>query len=220
MVQKILQSASLLIPLNVKFSRAHRIWEISDMTWWHEAEARIRQELEQLLQNHSIAWVGRTFWIIQFQTPCHGQGCLPVDQVALSSIQLGLKHFQVQGIHNFSGQRVPVPHYPHSKNFFPTSNLNLPSFSYLNICRGQYYCILLTLKTHLIEFCFPLTIFSIVCCTYKPEINTPKLSWPRKQVPTAKLQVRPGTGCYQFSAEPPHCRRKTRTTFRRWGMMQ
>ncbi|KAK4813670.1 hypothetical protein QYF61_017637, partial [Mycteria americana] len=48
-----------------------------------------------------------------------GQEHLPLDQVAQSPIQPGLKHFQGWGIHNFSGQPVPVPHHPHSEEFLP-----------------------------------------------------------------------------------------------------
>ena len=44
---------------------------------------------------------------------------LPLDQVAQSPIQPGLKHFHGGGRHNFSGQSVPVPLHPHSKEFFP-----------------------------------------------------------------------------------------------------
>jgi len=35
-----------------------------------------------------------TLQIIQFQPPCHGQGHLPLDQVAQSPIQPGLGHCQ------------------------------------------------------------------------------------------------------------------------------
>jgi len=35
-----------------------------------------------------------TLKIIWFQLPCHEQGHLPSDQVAQSSIQPGLEHFQ------------------------------------------------------------------------------------------------------------------------------
>jgi len=54
-----------------------------------------------------------TLKIIRFQPPCHDQGHLPLDQVAQSSIQPGLEHFQGGGIHSFSGQPVPVFHSPH-----------------------------------------------------------------------------------------------------------
>jgi len=49
------------------------------------------------------------------QPPCHGQGHLPLDQVAQSPIQPGLEHCQGGGIHNFSGQPVPVSHHTHHK---------------------------------------------------------------------------------------------------------
>jgi len=49
--------------------------------------------------------------------PCHGQGHLPLDQVAHSPILPGLEHCQGGGSHSFSGQPVPVPHHPHRKEF-------------------------------------------------------------------------------------------------------
>jgi len=63
--------------------------------------------------------VGRDLKDHLVPTPCRGQGHVPLDQVAQSSIQPGLEHFQGGGIHNFSGQPVPVPHHPHSKEFLP-----------------------------------------------------------------------------------------------------
>jgi len=45
-------------------------------------------------------WFGLegTLKIIWFQLPCHGQGHLPLEQGAQSSIQPGLEHFQGGGI--------------------------------------------------------------------------------------------------------------------------
>jgi len=60
-----------------------------------------------------------TLKIILFQAPCHGQGHLPLDQVAQSPMQPGLEHFQGGGIHSSSGQPVPVPHHPHRKEILP-----------------------------------------------------------------------------------------------------
>ncbi|NXN59955.1 POGZ protein, partial [Rynchops niger] len=57
-----------------------------------------------------------TLKIIQFHPPCHGQGHLPLDQVAQSPIQPGLKTFQGWGFHPRSGQPVPVSHHPHAGN--------------------------------------------------------------------------------------------------------
>ena len=59
-----------------------------------------------------------TLKIILFQS-CHGQGHIPLDQVAQSPIQPGLEHFQGGGSHSFSGQPVPVPHHPHGEEFLP-----------------------------------------------------------------------------------------------------
>jgi len=39
----------------------------------------------------------------------------PLDQVAQSPVQPGLEHCQGGAINSFSGQPVPVPHHPHSK---------------------------------------------------------------------------------------------------------
>ena len=41
------------------------------------------------------------------QPLCHGQGRLPLDQVAQSPIQPGLEHFHGAGFRSFSGQPVP-----------------------------------------------------------------------------------------------------------------
>ncbi|NXG18486.1 KSR2 Kinase, partial [Grallaria varia] len=61
-------------------------------------------------------------------TPCHGQGYFPPAQVAPSTIQPGLGHFQgSRGSHSFSGQPVPGPAHPHSQEFLP----NIPSNSAL-----------------------------------------------------------------------------------------
>jgi len=49
------------------------------------------------LDKHRITeWFGLegTLQIIWFQLPCHGQGHLPLDQVARSPIQPGLEHLQ------------------------------------------------------------------------------------------------------------------------------
>jgi len=72
------------------------------------------------VQNHTITeWFGLegTLKIISFQSPCHGQRHLPPDQVAQSPVQPGLECFQGRGIHSSSGQPVPVPHHPYSKEF-------------------------------------------------------------------------------------------------------
>jgi len=60
-----------------------------------------------------------TLKIIWFQPPCHEQGHLPLDQVAQSSIQPGLEHYQRRGIHSFSGQPISVLHHPHGEEFLP-----------------------------------------------------------------------------------------------------
>jgi len=52
---------------------------------------------ERKMQNHRvIEWYGLegTLKIIWFKPPCHGQGHLPLDEVAQSPIQPGLEHSQ------------------------------------------------------------------------------------------------------------------------------
>ena len=62
-------------------------------------------------------------------SPLLRQGHLPPDQVAQSPIQPGLECFQGGGIHNLSGQPVPVSHHPPSKEFLLISSLSLPCSS-------------------------------------------------------------------------------------------
>ena len=54
-------------------------------------------------------------------TPCQMQGQqlphLILDQTVQGPIQSDLEYLQGQGIHNLSGQPVPVPHQSHSKEF-------------------------------------------------------------------------------------------------------
>lgn len=62
-----------------------------------------------------MVWVGNYLKDHLISTPCHGQGHLTPDQVAQNCIQRGLEHCQGWGTHNFSGQFVPVPDHPLSK---------------------------------------------------------------------------------------------------------
>ena len=78
-------------------------------------------------QNHRLVWVGRDLKAHPVPALCHGQGHLPLDQVAQSPIQPGLDHCQGWDSHSFSGQPVPGPHHPHREEL--VSNLNFPSFS-------------------------------------------------------------------------------------------
>ena len=82
------------------------------------------------LYHRIVEWprLKRTSKIIQFQSPCHGQGHQQLDQADLSHIQPGLECLQGWGIHNLLGQPVPVHH--HSLIFlgltelFPLQNLH------------------------------------------------------------------------------------------------
>ena len=67
------------------------------------------------------SWFGLegTFKDHLIQSPCHGQGNLPLTQVAQSPIQHGFEQFQWWGTHIFSEQPIPVSHHPHCKKFLP-----------------------------------------------------------------------------------------------------
>ena len=65
-----------------------------------------------------FGWEG-TFRGHLAQPPCNEKGHLQLDQVAQSPVQPGLECFQGWGLHYFSGQPVPVPHYPHGEEFLP-----------------------------------------------------------------------------------------------------
>ena len=69
-----------------------------------------------------------TLKIISFQSPCRGQGHLPLDQVTQSPVQLGLEYCQGEGSHSFSGQAVLGPHYPPSEEFLPYIWFKSPLF--------------------------------------------------------------------------------------------
>ena len=53
--------------------------------------------------------------IIEFQPPCYMQGRQPLDETAQNHTQPGLECLQGWGIHNLSGQPVPVRHHPLSE---------------------------------------------------------------------------------------------------------
>ena len=64
--------------------------------------------------------------IIQFQHPCHGQGCQAVVQAAQSHIHLGLECLQGLGIHRSLSNLFLCVTTIWVKNFLLVSNLNLP----------------------------------------------------------------------------------------------
>jgi len=76
----------------------------------------IQIQADIIESTNSLGWKG-PYRPSSSKAPCHGQGHLPLDQVAQSPIQPGLEHSQEGGIHIFSGQPVPVPHHPQSKEF-------------------------------------------------------------------------------------------------------
>ena len=72
--------------------------------------------------NHKIIeWLRLegTLKVTWFQTPCHGQGCQPLVQIAENYIQPSFECLQTWGTDNFSGQHIPVPHHPLSKKCIP-----------------------------------------------------------------------------------------------------
>ena len=77
-----------------------------------------------------MAWFGRDLKYHLVPTPCFGQGYQPLDQTVQELIKPGFELLYGWGIHNFSGQPVPVHHQSHTaKNFFLTFNLKHTSFS-------------------------------------------------------------------------------------------
>ena len=59
-----------------------------------------------------MAWVEKDLKEHRVSTPCYVQGCQPPDKAAQSHIQPGLECLQGWGIHNLSGQPVPMCHHP------------------------------------------------------------------------------------------------------------
>ena len=78
---------------------------------------------------HRMARVGRDFKDHSVPIHCCGQGCRPLDQAAQGSMQTGLEHIQGWGTHSSSEQLCQCLTTLWVKNFYLTSNLNLPSFS-------------------------------------------------------------------------------------------
>lgn len=85
-----------------------------------------------------LRWEG-SLKILCFQPPCHGhqgQGHLapaPSKLVAQIPIQAVQELFQEWGTQSFSGQAVPVPHYPQSQEFLPNANSEAALFHFKNI---------------------------------------------------------------------------------------
>jgi len=74
-------------------------------------------QVKESQNRRTVEWFGldRTSQIIWFQPPCHGQGDLPPDPGAPSTIQPGLEYCQGGGSLSFSGQPGSGPHHPHSE---------------------------------------------------------------------------------------------------------
>ena len=86
--------------------------------------------LRQIELYSGLDWEG-TFKIqaLSSSKPCYRQGHFPPDHIVHSPMQPVPEYFQGGGIHNLTGQPVPVSHHPHSNNFFLISSLNLFSSS-------------------------------------------------------------------------------------------
>jgi len=77
-----------------------------------------------------MVWVGRDLTDHLIPPTGHGQGHLPPAQVAQSSIQPGLEHFQGGGSHSFSGQPGPGPHDPQNGEFLSYISSKSPVFQF------------------------------------------------------------------------------------------
>jgi len=82
--------------------------------------------------NHRMVWVGRDLQRSSSAAHCHRQGHLSLDQVTQRRIQPDLKHFQWQGIHNFSRHPVPVYDHSHCKKNLPRSQYKSMLFQFKN----------------------------------------------------------------------------------------
>lgn len=51
-------------------------------------------------------------------TSLHEQGHPSLDQFTYTPTKSGLEHHQVWGVHNSSGQPLPLTHHPYSTDFF------------------------------------------------------------------------------------------------------
>ena len=76
-----------------------------------------------------MVWVGRDLKDHPVPPPALGRDPLPPAQGAPSPVQPGLEPCQGGGSHSFSGQSGQGLTTLMGKDFFLTSNLNLPSFS-------------------------------------------------------------------------------------------
>lgn len=70
-------------------------------------------------QNHRMSWVRRGLKDHPVPTPLTWAETPFTKHVAQSPIPPALEHFLGWGIHNYSGEPVPVPHHPHSKELLP-----------------------------------------------------------------------------------------------------
>jgi len=87
----------------------------------HSREAQqLSTSLSWQTNNHRVGWIARDLKDHPIWTLYHGQGCSSPGQAAQGPIQPGLECFQEQSIY-FSGQPVPAPHCPLSKEFLPNT---------------------------------------------------------------------------------------------------
>lgn len=114
-----------------KFTSDHPVQKVKQGWFCLETWVEVKLVFLYRLSVKVIEWLRLegTLKIIEFLPPCHSQEQLPLEQVAQAIIQPGLEHIQGWDIHIFPGQLTPVLHHSPSKAFFPTANLNQPSFS-------------------------------------------------------------------------------------------
>ena len=134
-------------------------------------------------QNRIIEWFGleRTFRGHLAQPPCHGQGYLPLDQVAQRPIQAGLEQLPGGSNHSFSGQPVPVPHKPHGKECCPYVQCKSTLFQLkaTNPCPitpclcKKSLCRFLVALIHVLEGCYKVSLKPSSLQAEPPQLSPP-----------------------------------------------
>ncbi|KAK4808149.1 hypothetical protein QYF61_000129 [Mycteria americana] len=124
------QEVTLQIPEYCRHLKQHKLKEKALLEVSEMSLTVAEKGQNPKLKTSKLVWVGRDLKDHRVPPPCHGQGCLPLEQAAQSPIQPGLEHFQGWGIHNFSGNLFQCLTALIVKNFFLISNLNLTFFQF------------------------------------------------------------------------------------------
>ena len=156
-----------------------------------------------LSQNHRVIeriGLEGTLKITQFQIPCHGQGYLPLDQVAQSPIQPDLEHFQGWSIHNFSGQPLPLSRHPHHEKFLPyvqskSTLFQLKTVAPCSVTTGSVLCSAVSEQGMDALVLEESTILFVRgwCLA-----GSHKLTWPWNLLQTARTLLSPDSGCQRL----------------------